>query len=102
MNTFKNLASSAVGTASTIVYTVPASTEATVIGLTLCNLLASTIKVTVKVNLTHLIKNVSQESGSTLNVIDGYKLALAAGDTVSVSTNTGNSVDVLISILEIS
>ena len=42
-NTFKNAVSSAIGTSQTSVYTVPASTTTTVIGLTVANITASSI-----------------------------------------------------------
>ena len=48
----------------------------------------------------HLIKNVPIPAGSTLKVISGQKIVVAAADVVKVSCNTASSVDAILSILE--
>ena len=48
-NTFKNAVSSAVGTSTTSVYTVPADTTSTVIGLVVSNIHSAEISIDIQV-----------------------------------------------------
>ena len=98
-NTFKNYTALAVGTGATTAYTVPASTTAVMIGMTVANLAATQITVTVTCAGATLIKTVPIPANSSLSVLDG-KIILETGDTVVVTSNTASSVDALISVLE--
>jgi hypothetical protein len=50
-----------------------------------------------------MVKNAQVDPGSALIPIGGgQKLVLEAGDSISVNTNTASSVDVILSLLEIS
>ena len=98
-NTFKNYVSSSVGTSPTTVYTVPASTTAVTIGLSIANVTASSISVDVQCAGTYVIKDAPIPAGSALSVLDG-KIILEATDTVVVTSDTATSADVILSVLE--
>jgi hypothetical protein len=102
-NTFKSVLSSTV-TAQTTVYTCPSVTQTTAIGLSLAN--TSTSLATVSVTIlrssvtTHVIKNAQVPVGDTLILFGGdQKLVLQSADQLKVQSD--NSVDVILSILEI-
>lgn len=98
-NTFKNYVSSSVGTSPTTVYTVPASTTAVTIGLSVANTSASQITVDVQAAGVYVIKDAPIPSASALSVLDG-KIILEATDTVVVTSDTATSADVILSVLE--
>ena len=99
-NTFtKAVSSASVGTTLTDIYTVGSGKTAIIVGINLANVKDSQIKVTVKLNTVHLVKNVPVPAGSTLAVLDG-KLVAEAGDIIKVESDTADSTDVIISILE--
>ncbi len=87
------------------VYTVPAATTTTVIGITLANTSGSGINVGVGVSRVSsysikLLKNVPIPQGSTLEFMQGNKIVLEATDTLTVQSDTNNSIDVALTILE--
>ena len=98
-NVFKNYTSESVGTSEVTVYTVPADTTAIILGCNLASTYSSSVDVTVKINTTHLIKDVPVPSGSALSVLDG-KIVAEAGDTIKVTSDTASSVDVVVSVME--
>jgi hypothetical protein len=98
-STFKNATDTGVGTSFSTAYTVPASTTAVMIGMTVANLGVSQIAIEVKCASTYLVKGAAIPSGSSLSVLDG-KIILEAGDTVEVKSDTAASADVIVSILE--
>ena len=98
-NTFKNYTSSSVGTGATTTYTVPGSTTSVMIGCNLANKTSSQIRVDVQTAGVYLVKNVVIPTGSALSVLDG-KVILEAADTVSVTSDTASSCDVIVSVLE--
>lgn len=107
-NTFKRKLSRSIGTSLTAVgsYTVAASTEVTVIGLTVANTTASQILVDATVNDgtndTYLIKEAPVPSGGSMIIIGGdQKVVLETNDSIKVKSDTASSVDVVMSILEI-
>jgi hypothetical protein len=108
-NSFKRKLSRGVSSSLVSVnnYTVPASTQVTVIGLVLSNVANG---VTNYVTATHydgtadtyLVKDAPVLQGASLVVVGGeQKLVLEAGDSVRVSSTLANGVDVVMSILEI-
>lgn len=106
-NNFKNYANSAVGTALTTVYTAGSGVQATVIGMSISNVLSSSVTANVIVNISgsnyFMVKSAQIDPGSALIPIGGdQKLVLEAGDYVAVQSNTSSSVDVIMSLLEIS
>lgn len=107
-NTFKRKLSRSIGTSLTAVggYTVAASTEVTVIGLAVANTTASQILVDATVNDgtndTYLIKEAPVPSGGSMIIIGGdQKVVLETNDSIKVKSDTASSVDVVMSILEI-
>jgi hypothetical protein len=107
-NTFKRKLSRSIGTSLTAVdsYVVPSSTATTVIGLAVANVTASQVIVDATVNDgsndTYLIKSAPIPSGGTLVIIGGdQKVVLETLDSIKIKSNTAASVDVVMSILEI-
>ena len=106
-NTFKNRTLRAVGTSATDVgAVVAASTQTTLIGMTMANITSGVINVTATVNdgtnTTHIVKDAPIPTGGSLILLGGdQKVVLMTGDKVIVTSNTASSVDVIMSFLEI-
>lgn len=99
-NTFTNAKSAAIGTAPVTVYTTPAGTTAVIHGLFITNITASSVLVTVMLDAYNVLKDVEIRANSTLVVNKPVNL-LATEDLIVVS-NTASSVDVVVSVLEVS
>lgn len=107
-NTFKRYVSQSIGTTPTTVgsYTVGASTQTTLIGLTVANRTASVISVDVQhndaTNDTYIVKGAPVPAGSSLVVVGGdQKVVMETGDSIKVTSDTATSADVVMSLLEI-
>jgi len=106
-NSFKIKTDTAVGTSPATIYTCPSSTETTIIGLSIANIVASQITADVQLENSdgdniYLIKAAPIPVGSTLVVVGGdQKVVMEASDVLKVTTNTASSGDVALSILEI-
>ena len=106
-NTFKNRTLRAVGTGATDVGAVVASaTQTTLIGMTVANITAGVISVTVTLgdgtNTTNIVKTAPIPTGGSLVVLGGdQKVVLMTGDKITVTSNTASSADVIMSFLEI-
>ncbi len=107
-NTFKRKLSRSIGTTLTAVgsYTVAASTQVTVIGLAVSNTSSAQVLVDATVNDgtndTYLVKQAPVPSGGALVIIGGdQKVVLETNDSIKVKSDTASSVDVVMSILEI-
>lgn len=107
-NTFKRYASRSIGTSAVTVgsYTVGASTQTTLIGLTVANTTASVITVDVQhndgTNDTYIVKAAPVPSGSSIVVVGGdQKVVMETGDSIKVTSNTATSADAFMSLLEI-
>ena len=94
------------------IYTCPASTETTIIGMSIANITTSQITVDVKIESdtadaetnanVFVIKDAPVPVGGTLVPIGGdQKIVLQATDVLKVQSDTANSADVVLSILEI-
>ena len=108
-NNFKNYFAGSVGTSVVDVYTVPASTSATVIGLSISNLITTPVSANVIVynstaaNPLFMVKNATIAPGGALVPVGGdQKLVLEAGDRLRIQMGTATSGDVILSVLEIS
>ena len=108
-NAFKNKTQRQIGTSLTALesYTVPGSTETTVIGLTIANTTTSQILVDATLNNGtndfYIVKEAPVPVGSSLVVIGGdQKVVLMPGDSIKVKSDTATSADAIMSILEIS
>ena len=105
-NTFKNQLQAAVGTSPTTIYTAGIGVSTTVIGMTIANILNTTITanviVTSGVSDYYMVKMAEIEPGNSLITIGGeQKLVLEANDIIKVSTSNASAADVILSLLEI-
>ena len=107
-NSFKRKTSAGIGTGFTPIdgYTVPASTEVTVIGLTVSNVTGSTVKATVSLfdgaSYISIVTDGPVPAGGSLVVVGGdQKLVMETGDDMRIKSDTASSLDVVMSILEI-
>ena len=104
-NSFKLKTKANVGVTTQNVYVVPSATTTTVIGITLANISGSGIIVGVGITRTaadniKLLKNVPIPQGSSLEFMQGNKVVLEASDTLTVNSYTNNSLDVALTIME--
>ncbi len=107
-NIFYRKFSANVGNVATTVgsYTVGTNTKTVVLGMTLCNTKGSTINASVFVNNGndnyYILKNAPITAGASLVPIGGdQKFVLQFNDNVKVVSDTATSIDVAMSIMEI-
>lgn len=106
-NTFKLETDTGIGTGAATIYTCPASTSTTIIGLSVANITASSINVDVQLENNdgdniYLVKAAPVPVGSSLVVVGGdQKVVMEADDVLKVTSNAATSADVALSILEI-
>jgi len=112
-NTFKLKTDTNVTTSSGMssVYTVPSSTTAVVIGCTLANTGAAAITADVKVTTNassgengddvYIIKGAPIATGGALEVMSGNKIVLQTADVLKVKSSASSSLDVAVSVMEI-
>ena len=106
-NNFKLKTKAGVGISTENVYVTPSATTTTIIGITLCNTSGSGINVGVGITRASaddikILKNVPIPQGSSLEFMQGNKVVLEATDTFTVDSDTNSSLDVALTILEIS
>ena len=107
-NTFKAKTKLNVGVSSGVstIYTVPSSTTAVLVGLTLANTSSSSITATVTLtnndgdNVT-LLKNAPIPVGSSLEVMSGNKIVMEASDILKAYASASSSMDCTLSLMEI-
>ena len=106
-NTFKLKTKASVDVSTVGIYTATTPVTATVIiGITLSNTSGSGINVGVGVTRdaadnVNILKNVPIPQGSSLEVMQGNKFVLEQNDTVTVKSDVNNSLDVSLTIMEI-
>ena len=109
-NSFKNRTLRGVGTTATALgAAVAANTETTLIGMTIANITSGVINVTVTLtdnagtpNVTNLVKDAPIPTGGSLVVLGGdQKVVLEATDAIKIRSNTANSMNAVLSYLEI-
>lgn len=106
-NAFKLVTDTGVGTSPATVYTCPSATETTIIGLNLANIVSSAAQVSVQLENNdgdniYLIKDAPVPIGSSLVAVGGdQKVVMNASDILKVTSDTASSIDVALSILEI-
>ena len=108
-NTFKNSISGSIGTTNTIVYQAPTATSTTVIGMSVANVNTNNINVSATLTsagqskTAYIVKNATIPVGSSVVFVGGeQKIAMSAGDYISVQSSLAASADVIVSVLEIS
>ena len=88
-------------------YTCPSSTETTIIGLNIANILTVSITVTVELldggsTITHVVKDAIVPVGSSLVVVGGdQKIVMNSTDVLKVYGSEANCCDAVLSVLEI-
>lgn len=108
-NFFVNKTSRNIGTTPVQIgsYTANSTTEATVIGLALSNLLTGTIYCSVFLNdtsnaNTYIIKNAPIPTGSTFVPIGGdQRFILGDGDSLYANASIATSIDATMSVIQI-
>ena len=105
-NTFKLKTKANVGVSTSNVYVVPSATTTVVIGVTLANTTGSSINVGVGVTRAStddvkLMKNVPIPQGSAFEFMAGNKVGLETTDTLTAESDGNNSLDVALTIMEI-
>ena len=107
-NSFKTVTDTAVGTSPATIYTCPASTETTIIGLNVANILTSTITVDVQLenndgDNVYIVKDAIVPVGSSLVAVGGdQKIVMNASDILRITASQASAADVVVSVLEIS
>ena len=104
-NEFKLKTKASVGVTTENVYVVPSNTSVTVIGITLCNTSCTGINVGIGITRSgsddvKILKNVPIPQGSTLEFMQGNKIVLEETDTLTADSDTNASLDVALTILE--
>jgi hypothetical protein len=107
-NTFINRISGSIGTTETTIYTTPAVTTTTVIGVAVANRLQSNILVDVRIlesgslNTAFLCTGSLIPPGSNIILVGGeQKVVLETGDSLRLRSNVASSADIVVSALEI-
>jgi len=105
-NTFKLKTKANVGVSTSNVYVVPSATTTVVIGVTLANTSGSSINVGIGVTRAStddvkLMKNVPIPQGSSFEFMGGNKVVLETTDTLTAESDVNNSLDVALTIMEI-
>tara|TARA_B100002019_G_C20964543_1_gene448039 strand:- start:310 stop:642 length:333 start_codon:yes stop_codon:yes gene_type:complete len=106
-NTFKLKTKANVGVTTVGIYTATAPVTATVmIGVTLANVSGSSINVGIGITRdsaddVSILKNVPLPQGSTIEYMAGNKVVLETTDTVTAVSDAANSLDVALTIMEI-
>ena len=105
-NTFKLKTKANVGVTTTNVYVVPSATTTVVIGVTLANTSGSSINVGIGINRgssddVKLMKSVPIPQGSSFEFMGGNKVVLESTDTFVAESDVNNSLDVALTIMEI-
>jgi hypothetical protein len=103
-NTFTRYLNKDVGTSAATVVTVGASTQTTIIGLSLANTTTSPITVSAYITASgtdyYLIKSATVPVGGTLVVVGGdQKTVLVTNDALKVISSAASSADVITSAL---
>jgi hypothetical protein len=90
----------------TTIYTTPSTFASYVIECDIACVGDSGVQVSVRVKKSdgtkaHVVKSAPVPVGSSIQIIDGQKLVLEAGDSLEVTCETaGESVDVIVSLVE--
>jgi len=105
-NLFKSYPVKDVGTSPSTVYTCPAATQTTLIGLSVANTSASPITADAYVTRSavdyYLVKDATVAVGGSLVIVGGdQKVVLEPSDVLKVETSAATSADCFASLLEI-
>lgn len=101
--TFKSYGTNSIGTTPVTIFAP--TQKSIVIGLTVSNIYGSVMPITVKINKSgdgsyHLAKARRVESGTFVDLMQGNKLVVDVGDTITAFGGDTAAFDVLVSALE--
>ena len=106
-NTFKLKTKANVGVTTVGIYTATSPVTATVIiGVTLANVSGSSINVGVGITRpsadnVSLMRDVPLPHGSSIEFMQGNKIVLETSDTVTAVSDVNNSLDIALTIMEV-
>ena len=105
-NNFKLKTKANVGVTTVGIYTAPTSTTTVVIGITAANVSASNINVGIGITRPsaddiEIAKNIPLPQGSSLEFMQGNKIVLEQNDTLTAMSDDNNSLDMAVTIMEI-
>ena len=109
-NTFNSVTSGSVGTTLTNVYTCPSSTTTIILGASLANTATNPIGGSVKLakdgtgagaDDVFIVKQAPIPVGSSIEVMAGNKVVMEDSDILQFQSDTSSSLDVTVSMLEI-
>ena len=106
-NTFKLKSKNNIGVSTVGIYTVPGATTTVIIGVTAANVSGQSINVGIGISRgsngddINILKNVPIPQGSALEIMQGNKIVVEAVDTVTAKSDVNNSLDVALTIMEI-
>ena len=104
-NNFRLATKASVGVSTVGIYTAPMSVTTTIIGVTLANVSGTGINVTVGIARSvaddvSILRNVPIPQGSSLEFMSGNKLVLEQADSITAKSDVLNSLDISITLLE--
>lgn len=104
---FKNAVAAAVGNSFVTIYTAPVGKDSYTIELDIASNGNTGVQITARLHdvsaavTANIVKGAPVPVGSALQVIDGQKIVLEAGDYIEVKCDTpGETVDVILSLVE--
>ena len=106
-NTFKLKSKNNIGVSTVGIYTVPGATTTVIIGVTCTNVSGQGINVGIGISRAtngddiNILKNVPIPQGSALEIMQGNKIVVEAVDIVTALSDVNNSLDVALTIMEI-
>ena len=105
-NTFKLKTKANIGISTQNVYVVPSATTTVVIGITLANVSGTGCLVGIGITRpstddVKLLKNAPIPQGSSLEFMSGNKVVLETADTITIDSDSNNSIDASLTIMEI-
>ena len=106
-NTFKLKSKNNIGVSTVGIYTVPGVTTTVIIGVTCTNVSGQGINVGIGISRgangddINILKNVPIPQGSALEIMQGNKIVVESADTVTALSDVNNTLDVALTIMEI-
>ena len=110
-NVFKNVHKRKLASSSaTAVYTVPAATTTVLLGMSICNIGATSETVdayfsnagsATDTELAYLVKDLDVPANATIEIFAGQKYVLEATDILYLEASTADKLDIFIGIMEV-
>ena len=106
-NTFKLKSKNNIGVSPVGIYTVPGATTTVIIGVTAANVSGQSINVGIGISRgsngddINILKNVPIPQGSSLEIMQGNKIVVESADTVTAKSDVNGTLDVALTIMEI-